>query len=263
MDGINPLIQIGFVGLGLMRAATLVLPTRRVQAMLAPGMRLREQQLTPHGTHPVILFFYQMFQAHTTIPTLLPELTYCEQIIGVPYTDLTGEPPNVFAGGPFFFMPQLFLSDVIAWWVGRVSCGFAKNLARITADDRRYEVRALDGRPLITLDSLPTGGYHPVDRYPKLVPVQKAIDQKIVSQMPLGIGPWFVASDFVRYWWGAQMRPISTVVHIAEELVPGLPAGRFPCHGRTPGIDVDVLGSYEFSTGWSQSFIYPTWYATG
>src|SRR5262249_10079500 len=135
MNGINPLVSVQFVGSGLMRGVTLVLPTPRVQALLPPGMRLREQHLTPRGTHPLILFFYQMFQAHLTIPNLLPELTYCEQIVGVPFTDVTGAPPNPVPGGPFFFMPHLLLSDYLATVGGRLFWGFAKNLARVTVDD--------------------------------------------------------------------------------------------------------------------------------
>jgi hypothetical protein len=262
MDGSSLLTNVQLVGSALMRGVTLTLPTRRVEELLPTGMRLRGQDLTPPGTHPLVLFFYHIFRAHMTIPTPMPDLTYYEQIVGVPFVDVVGDFPNPVPGGPFFFMPQLLLTDYLATLGGRLYWGFAKDLAQITETERSYEVRGLDGRPLIKLELEHTGDAKPVRDYPHFERMQKVLDQPLVSQVPLGVGPYFVASDFSKVWSSARMRPMTTVVHIAEEFVPGLPTGRFPIHGRAPGIDVDVLGSYEFVTDWTQSLIYPTWFPT-
>jgi hypothetical protein len=254
-----PFGGIQLTGTALMRGVSLVLPTRAVMSILPHGMMLRPCPWTPHGTHPVILFFYDIFRAHMTVPTLLPNMTYHEQIVGVPFVDVCGTFPNLVPGGPFFFMPQLLLTNELAMLGGRMWWGFAKNLARIIVTHNRYEVYSLQDRPIVAIDFEPTTDYAPVCHYPYFEVIRPALDQPLVSQVPLGVGPYFVGSRFQRYWATASMRGISTITYIAQEFVPGLPTMRYPHQGRAAGINECPLGSYEFSTSWSQSLIYPTW----
>jgi hypothetical protein len=68
MTNANPLAAINLNGNGTMRGVTLALPTDRVRDFLPAGMDLGKQQVTPAGTHPVILFFHDMFRAQMSIP---------------------------------------------------------------------------------------------------------------------------------------------------------------------------------------------------
>ena len=82
----NPFAAINLHGDGTMRGVTLALPTDRVRDLLPAGMELGAQDVSPKGTHPVILFFHDMFRAQMSIPTLLPNMTYHEHSVGVPFT---------------------------------------------------------------------------------------------------------------------------------------------------------------------------------
>lgn len=254
-----PFGEINLTGQALMRGVSIVLPTPQVLSILPYGMTLRPCPWTPKGTHPLILFFYDIFRAHMTIPTLLPNMSYFEQIVGVPFVEVDGDFPNLVPGGPFFFMPQLLLTNELAMLGGRMWWGFAKNLARVVLTQNCYEVYSLDGRPMIALEFEPVTDYAPVSCYPHFETIRPALDQPLVSQVPLGMGPYFVGSRFDRDWSTARMRGISTTTYIAQEFVLGLPPMTYPCHGRAPGINESPLGSYEFVTNWTQSLIYPTW----
>jgi hypothetical protein len=166
--------------------------------------------------------------------------------------------------GPFFFMPRLNLDNFLATAGGLLWWGFAKQLAHITVTRNRYSVAERDsGAPLISLDFEPTGDYQPLPRLPHLEPVRRMLDQPILSQLPLGIGPYFVWSDFDKHWPTARVRPLSTVVTISQEFVQGLPNGRYPAEGRCQGIDQLVLGSYEIRTQWRQGLIHPSAFQFG
>ncbi len=254
----NPYRHINLVGDGIMRGVTLALPTEQVRHLLPWGLALGEQDLTPPGTHPVILFFYELFGAHMSVPTLLPSMTYREHIVGVPYTYVAQGVPGGGAPGPFFFMPKLLLDNTLATLGGRLWWGFAKDLAAISLTEQRYAVSRLgDGAPLVSLDFEPTGDLQSVYAFPHFEPIWRMMNQPLISQVPLGMGPLFVCSNFDKQWDTAQLRPLSTAVTLHQEFVPGLPCGRFPTEGRAAGIDQLVLGSYELRAHWRQGLIYP------
>jgi hypothetical protein len=62
-------------------------------------------------------------------------------------------------------------------------------------------------------------------------------DQPLISQVPLGVGPFFAASDFVKDWRAATMRPLQTSVEVDVQYTLGYSPGRYPARGTTPGID--------------------------
>lgn len=259
MRSFNPYNQVYLKGNGILRGVTVALPTGQVRNLLPWELELGSQNVTPRGTHPVILFFYDMFHAHMNIPSLLPNLTYHEQIVGVPFSYVTRGMLNPGPCGPFFFMPRLNLDNFLATLGGLLWWGFAKRMAHITVTQDRYTVKdSRSGATLISLDYQPTQGYQPIHRFPFFEPVQRMLNQPIVSQVPAAMGPYFVWSDFDKQWSTAGLRPLSTVVTISEEFVPGLHCGRYPVEGRTEGIDQSVLGSFELQTRWRQGLIHPT-----
>jgi hypothetical protein len=257
MNAPSPYDHVYLAGNGITRGVTLTLPTARVTGLLPYGLDLGEQDLTPPGTHPVVLFFHDMFRAHLTIPTLLPDLTYHEQTLGIPFSYVTRGLPRGGACGPFFFMARLFLDDVLATAGGILWWGFAKKRARVTVTGDRYTVSGLDGDPRISLHFDPVGEYRPIADLPAFEPIRRVMCQPIVSRVPAAMGPWFVCSDFDRKWDEAGVRPLRTVVRVDRAYVPGLPCGRFPARGRAVGIDRSPLGSYELSARWRLSLPYP------
>ncbi len=251
----SPYNDVRLIGDGVIRGATLVLPTQTVQDLLPHGLVLGPQTLTPPGTHPVVLFFNDLFRAHMNIPTLLPNMTYHEQVVGVPFAYVT----RSIAGpsGPFFFMPQLWLDNVLATLGGLLFWGFAKRLARFTVTADRYAAVDESGRPLISLDFEPVGEPAPLSQFPLFEPLRQLMDQPLVSQLPAAMGPLFACSDFAKNWHTARVRPLRSAVHIARAFVPGLPCGRFPETDLHPGIDESPFGAYEIHSQWSQGLIYP------
>jgi hypothetical protein len=252
----RPPLPYGFINLvgdGHLRGTTLVLPTERVRHMLPHGLDLGEQQLTPKGTHPVVIFFYDMYRAHMTVPTLLPNMTYHENIVGIPFAYTTPGFLEPYYAGPFFFMPRLNLDNYLATVGGILWWGFAKHLSKITTTEDSYAVATLGGDPLISLDIKQKGELKPVDGYPYFEPMRQIMDQPIVSQLPVGMGPLFACSNFDKKWDTALVRPLSTEVQIDQCFVSALPTGRFAAEG----IDADPLGSFEVQSRWRQSLIYP------
>jgi hypothetical protein len=257
MRPLIPYNYINLVGDGIMRGVTIVLPTAEVQGLLPHGLELGEQDLTPRGTHPIILSFYDMLRVHMSIPTLLPNMTYREQILGVPYAYVSPGYMGSGSAGPFFFMPRLNLTNYLATLGGVLFWGFDKELASISVTMDRYAVSGPGGEPMLSLDFEPSGDYRPITHYTRFKPIYDILCQPLISQVPLAIGPWFAASMFEKKWSTAELQPLSTVVRIEQAFVPSLPCGRFPAEGRAVGIDQHSLGSYVLKMRWRTSLIYP------
>ncbi len=83
MNTTNPFAMFNLHGDATMRIVTLVFPSDDVRRLLPVGLDLGAQGVTPPGTHPVILFFMDVFRAEMSFPTLLPNMTYHEHSIGV------------------------------------------------------------------------------------------------------------------------------------------------------------------------------------
>lgn len=261
MQPLTPLSYINLVGNGIIRGATLVMPSDYVRNLLPWGLELGAQDLTPPGTHPVSFFFQEMIRAHMTIPTLLPDMTYHEQIVGVPFTYVTRGYPGAGPLGPFFFMPNLYLDNVLATLGGRLGWGLAKQMAQMTVTEDSWTVHDPDGKRIIGLDFTPTGDYVPLAQMPNFAPYCRPetgiMVQPLVSMMPAGVGMFPVCSDFDKKWDDAVVRPLETQIHIDNAFVPGLPCGTFPAAERAPGIDVSVLGSFQVLAHWRMSLAYP------
>lgn len=239
-------------GTAVMRNATVAWPADVVEDMLAPGLRLGLQWLTPDGQHPVHFFFYEIFDAQMSVPTLVPSLTYRELVVAIPHCH------HARSGrGPFVFMPRLLLDDPLAILGGNMFWGFAKREAEIHVDDGRYCVHDDRGRRLVSLEFEPAGRFRDPQSFDGFGPMRRALDQPLISQYPPGRGPMFLRSDFEREWSTAQMRPLETVLRVHAPVLPGMPRGRVPEAGATPGAHLDVLGSYELRTRWRQRLAAP------
>jgi hypothetical protein len=96
-----------------------------------------------------------------------------------------------------------------------------------------------------------------VDRFADFDLVRRMHDQPLISQVPLGLGPFFVVSDFVKDWSAAVIRPLEGEVTVDREYVLGYPAGRYPLAGRSLGPERRAPASYQFDAPWWLGMPYP------
>jgi hypothetical protein len=258
----NPFAAINLNGNGTMRGVTLALPTDRVRDFLPAGMTLGDQQVTPSGTHPVILFFHDMFRAQMSMPTLLPNMTYHEHSVGVPFTYISSGSITPGNPGPYYFMPKLYLDNFWATIGGITFWGFPKEMASITVTAESYTVNSLAGQRITSLAWKKTkAGYRPIREVANFEPVRQMLSQPIISMVPLAMGPFFILSDFDKIWETATVRPLETSLEVDIEYVPGYAGGRYPASGWSPGIHSSVIGSYELRALWRLSLPYPPLFA--
>jgi hypothetical protein len=263
MTNANPLAAINLNGNGTMRGVTLALPTDRVRDFLPAGMDLGKQQVTPAGTHPVILFFHDMFRAQMSIPTLLPNMTYHEHSVGVPFTYISSGSITPGNPGPYYFMPKLYLDNFWATIGGLAFWGFPKEMASVTVTAESYTVNSFSGQRLTSLTwKKPKGELRPIQEVANFEPVRQMLSQPIISMLPLAMGPFFILSNFDKDWTTASVRPLETSVEVDVEYVPGYGGGRYPASGWSRGIDSSVIGSYELRALWRLSLPYPPLFAS-
>jgi hypothetical protein len=258
MNPFDPANVVNLSGTGTMRGVTLALPTRTVRDLVPNGLELGSQSITPPGTHPVMLGFHDIFRLHLSIPSLLPNMTYHEHSVGIPFCYTANSPLWGGSAGPYFYMPTLRLDNVLATMGGVFFWGLPKQLARIDASSGWYRVLGEDGRPLVTISWEDTGDeFRPIDEFANFPPIQQALEQPLIGMAPCSIGPWFVVADFPKRWEITTIRPISTVTDVHSSYVVGFSSGRYPENGSSAGIDSSVLGSFEMRTEFLMSAPYP------
>lgn len=255
MNTINPFNIINLHGQGCFRSITLALPVKQVRRFLPAQLELGAQTITPPGTHPVILSFNALSHAELSMPSLLPSLSYPEFAFGVPYTYTR---PGMIrqAHGPFYYMPKLFVDNVLAAMGGVLYWGYPKQMARFRAGPGHMAFDAEDGSPLISLAFEPVGEPQPIRAYPHFASVRQMLDQPLVSQMPVTVGPLSVKASFDKYWPTATLRPLRTTVTVHREFVQGFGQARYPGDGTSDSIDTTVLGSYELNALWRLGLVH-------
>ena len=245
MNAFDPFNLLHLSGTGTMRYVTLVLPTDAVRNLLPNGLELGRQTLTPPGTHPVLLGFHDMFRLHTSVPSLLPSMTYHEHSVGIPYCYVTRGEITPHTPGPYYFMPTLLLDNVWAALGGVLFWGYAKQLATFNVDQERFSITRISGEPVLSVSIYGSGDPKPVADYPHFELQRQAISQPLISMVPFGMGPFFVVAGFPKNWAVATLRPIETVTEVFTDYVTGLSSGRYPSTGRSSTIDASVMGAYE------------------
>ena len=256
MNPYDPLNLLFLHGSGVMRNVTLELPTPLVRSFLPPGLELGAQNMTRSGTHPVIMGFHYMIDEQTSLPSLMPPLTYSEHSMGIPYCYVTYGVPSPYAPGPFFYMPKLFVNNALAALGGRMFWGYNKELATIGNTENSFTVYNALNQPVLSLHYELVGEPKPVTAYRDFPLQQQAISQPLVSHWPFGLGPWYVAAGFPKVWQVATLQPMRAVVDIHAEYVSGLGTGRYPPTGHSSGIDSSVVGSYVLNAPFELSYPY-------
>jgi hypothetical protein len=189
--------------------------------------------------------FHDMFRLHTSVPSLVPSMTYHEHSVGIPYCYVTQGKITRQSPGPYYYMPVLLLDNVWAALGGVLFWGYAKQLATFRVDQGHFHIMRADGRRVLSLSYDAAGDAKPIADYPHFELQRQAISQPLISMVPLGVGPCFVVAGFPKRWDVATLRPIKTVTEVFTDYVIGLSSGRYPSTGRSKAIDASVMGAYE------------------
>lgn len=245
-----------------MRGILIPLEMARVQALLPHGLKLGKQTLTPAGTHPVMLFFNDIFRGHLSIPTLIPNLTYHEFHIGIPFTYLAGN-------GPYYYMARLYLDQLLPILGGRFFWGLPKEMASITVSAGTvfqtaaytYTVTSPAGYPVASLSwQMTVSDFQVPTKAAYFSPILQILSQTLVSRLPAAVGPIYILSDFDKMWTAptARVGSISTRILMDGELmipnpVPGQPAPEW-IQGLASG---NLFGAFELRVPWRLSLPYP------
>lgn len=257
MSTTNPFDILGLNGDGRFRSVTLALPTDRVRQLLPTGIELGDQDVTESGTHPVIISFNILSRVRTSLPTLMPTLNYSEYTFGIPYSYTTRGLVSRESPGPYYFMPRLFLDSFLAVMGGVMFWGYAKQSANFEESEGRTSISSMSGEKLTSLSWQAQGGFAGVDAYEKFEPIRRMLDQPLVSLLPAALGPFPVVAPFEKQWAMARVRPLETVLTVTSEFITGFAPGRYPATGKAPGIDVSILGSYEYVAPWRLGTPFP------
>lgn len=254
MESLNPFDAINLNGFGTFRGVTLAPPIALVQALMPAGLSLGEQHVTPAGTHPVIISFNKLRDARMSIPSLLPTLNYREYTVGIPYSFVSYGRAARDGLGPFYYMPRLLLDSMLAVIGGVGFWGFLKEPAVFKRSGLQQSICGNDGRELTSLSWTERGEHRPALGCEHFDVVRQMLDQPLVSQMPLEIGP-FVVSEFQRQWERATLRPIETTLAVEDDRFLRGCAEIAQCtcftqSGYSMGIDASPMGSYELRAPW-------------
>jgi hypothetical protein len=254
-----PFGTISLGGYGHMRGVTLARDTDSVRNLLPAGLDLAPQDVSPKGTHPIVLLFNDMHRAQLSFPNLMPSLTYHEHFIAIPFAILSNASLTPGYAGPYYYLVKGYLNSFLATFGGRFFWGLPKELTTLKVTGQQYTVEDRCGRQLTSLAWKPEreNGFRPLAELPNFNPIRAMLSHPIISMMPAAVGPFFVASDFHIQWESATLRPLQTAVEIDSAFVPGYECGRFPATGWSPGIDRSVLGSYELQAPWQITAPYP------
>jgi len=253
MNPFDPFNLFHLSGVGTMRNVTLALPTETVRTFLPHGLELGPQEMTPPGTHPVIMGFHDMFRLHASVPSLLPSMTYHEHSVGIPYCYVTQGAIAAHSPGPYYFMPILLLDNVWAAMGGILFWGYNKQLATFSVDANRFAVTRIGGDPVVAVSYEGVGEAKPPAGYPHFELQRQAISQPLISMIPFGMGPFFVVAGFPKKWDEAVVTPLKATTEVLTDYVVGLSSGCYP----SSGVDASVMGAYELRAPFQVGSPYP------
>ncbi len=257
-----PSRALNLVGDARIRGLAITRPAAEVAALLPPGVVLGTQSLTPEGTHPLVFFFSDFSRMRMSLPTLTPEMSYKEEIIGIPFAHVT-EGRATRRAVPALYLVRLFLDRSLDGWLamvgGRLYWGYPKDPARIDSSQDRFLIHGPASEPVIDLTNTTDAPFLPANEVQEFAAWREIQRMPLVTRLPLGVGPLCVLSDYDKKWDITRVRPLHTALDLVDPPLRGVPRGRFPESGWAPGFDRTPLGSFEMQTRIRGSLPYPPW----
>jgi uncharacterized protein with NAD-binding domain and iron-sulfur cluster len=215
-----------------------------VEKLLPPGLSLDAPPGASWGTtHPIVFLFCRQKNVR---PGFIPfgGLRYQEVIQLIPFVQQDGDAP---AGGPFSYMPYLFLDEIAPVWIGVNLYGFNKRLARIASDRGSFEVKCDLGELStdFSVHGLPGRASNP--RFSHLQSIRRLLDRPFISQTTNGN---LVYSYLDFCFDTATFQAVSGEAALTAPFDPSpSPPKSFP----VSSITNEDYGAFRFQTTWKLS----------
>jgi uncharacterized protein with NAD-binding domain and iron-sulfur cluster len=218
-----------------------------VAKLLPPGLVLDPPlDLDPppdsKGMLPIVLLFCRQKNVR---PGFVPfgGVRYHEIIELIPFVqrDSTDAP----SGGPFSYMPYLFLDEIAPVWIGANLYGFNKRLARIASDGGSFELQCNIGEISTNFSEKGLPGRAP--RFSRLKTARQLFENPFISLTTNGV---FVYSHLDFCFDAATFQGVSGEVRLGAPFDPShSPPATLPVHS----IHDHDFGAFRFQTNWTLS----------
>jgi uncharacterized protein with NAD-binding domain and iron-sulfur cluster len=212
-----------------------------VKKLLPPSLSLD----TPHDfkLHPIVFLFCKQKNVR---PGFVPfgGMRYHEIIELIPFVKPKGI--DAPAGGPFSFMPHLFLDEIAPVWIGVNLYGFNKRLARIASDGGAFELQCDLGEISTGFSEKGLPGRAGTPRFPRLTSMRQLLERPFIAQTTNGV---FVYSYLDFHFDTATFQGVDGEVDLGA-FDPSPPAA--PPLKVYSIADTDY-GAFRFQTTWNLS----------
>ena len=216
-----------------------------VKKLLPPGLHLDAPNSAPWGsTHPIVFMFCRQKNVR---PGFIPfgGMRYLEIIELIPLVQQ--DDVHAPGGGPFCYMPYLFLDEIAPVWIGVNLYGFNKRLARITSDKGSFDVQCDLGELSTELSEHGLPGRATNPRFSRLQSIRQLLDRPFISQTTNGA---FVYSYLDFCFDTATFQGISGQAALGAPFDPRpSPPAFFPVFS----IANEDYGAFRFQTNWKLS----------
>jgi uncharacterized protein with NAD-binding domain and iron-sulfur cluster len=238
-------------GVGSMEAhcVTIWRDPKEVAKLLPPGLFLDpplDLKPPPHaeGPQPIVLLFCRQRNVR---PGFVPfgGMRYHEMIELIPFVqrDCVDAP----SGGPFSYMPYLFLDEIAPVLIGVNLYGFNKRLARITSNGGSFELQCDLGEVSTNLSKEGLPGKAASPQLSRLKTMRQLLENPFISLTTNGV---FVYSQLDFCFDAATFQGVSGEVGLGARFDPSSsPPGTFPVHS----ILHHNFGAFRFQTNWTLS----------
>lgn len=211
------------------------LPVHLVRLMLPPKLELMSQDITPEGTHPVIIQFNSINQERPLIEIF--DLNYLLANISIPYVK-----SRMTSKKPLFFASRIFVTKKLPMIIGRIFFGLAKE--RVSIGLSKTDV-IINGSK--TNCPLLIGKFEAVDdiALPSQFPNFNKVIPKLFKQTAIGFSSLIpIYSNISFDLENSCIQPLKTEIKICRPFLLGLPTETF----ITPSILDSPLGAFKITT---------------
>lgn len=228
--------------------AVLLVPARRVKALLPVGLELAPNPLAPVGMHPVLVQL-----SHWQFS--FGNMDYSESMVAVPYVQLTSyDAPR---RGPFLYMPRLYLNEELPRLLGVYLYGYEKEEASITRDlaQGRYRVNGeSNAAPRLEATFTSAGARKAPGAFANFAQVRQLLEMPTISQAARiwnssaasspELSP-MLASNLVYHFDepGASLEPVHVRLTIGHPFTPSGLMGNY----ELPSLEHATLGAFRIA----------------
>jgi hypothetical protein len=222
--------------------AILALPDSDVQTMLTVDCALAPQNVTPAGTHPVILMLGDETNALVPWLPFIAPFQYREATLVVPWVvDVSS--PDVTMAEP----TRIWLNRFGPWLGGR-TFGFRKRLARIE-ESVDYSVRSFFAdKPVLSAHYGTPGRAGKPSSFPNYAPIEPIFSQLLLLRM-FCIFP-LISIDMHWAMADATMQALPMDLEVYPDADPGIPPGSY----RVESIEQQAIGGFRLTVPWQMSW---------